>query len=981
MVKKKQRVAAPVSDETTSLSWRRTAVSLAVAAALPGAMITPMAATAQELDDEIDEAAIEEIVVVGSISTSILDSINAKRAADTISDVVDAGALGSLPDQSIADALGRVPGVTTVRDSGQSSQLNIRGMNGDFIQTTLNGREQASTSGYTESTRWMSFDQYPAELISQAAVYKSPMASHIEGGVAGIVDLKTVNPLYAEKQHNFTATLRLSQNDASDTVGGDENGHRYTLSYQGKFLNETLGFAVGYSSLEQPNTFVGSRAGADSILGYDTDADIDGDGNNDARPRAFQWQAGTGTDERDGFMATLVFEPNDRLSAQLDYFDSSFDRGDQRHGITVSGMQNSGTFDLSNPTVTGGLVNSATIALTDPATTFDSSPWFEARTEDQSTTADSESIGLNLEWYVTDTSTLTLDISTSEGEKTRKDRLASMHAYDLTTDGAGNLTDWVEASGQSFTYTLNGEDIPTATFGGVDFTDLNTMRLSRYEEYPHLYTDEVDAYRLDYKLDLDWRAVSSIEMGVRISERVFDSQRGTFLYGSRDGQFGSVSDPDNSYCADNLTTGDAAIDCRPQSLDGFVSVQSVAGAPDHLVINDLQGLATSIFGAGNFEGRQVFSRDWTFVESGALTEDVDAYYLMANLDFELAGIPVRGNVGVRYVRTDVKSSGVQNVGAGNGVPITDDVGVTQDNYDFVEYGPEYTDTLPSLNLNFELTDRDVLRFAAAKVMGRPPVGQLKGGAGSWNDTNDLGQTQYNVWTKGSPFLDPFRANQFDISYEHYFDEGGAITAAVFWKDIESLVEKVFNDPGTVDFDELGIEIPEGQVAGAFETFLNNDNGGYIRGVELAGTKTFGNLPGVFSGLGLTASYSYTESETEVAGGNFYGQNLPLPGLSENVWSTTVFWDIGQFATHVNVRYRDEYILNLPIPGSSTPVFAQPYTTVDAQASYSFDNGIGVVLSVNNLTDEGNVIEYGVDGAFGEYKEFGRQLYLGINYKY
>ena len=104
-------------------------------------------------------------------------------------------------------------------------------------------------------------------------------------------------------------------------------------------------------------------------------------------------------------------------------------------------------------------------------------------------------------------------------------------------------------------------------------------------------------------------------------------------------------------------------------------------------------------------------------------------------------------------------------------------------------------------------------------------------------------------------------------------------------------------------------------------------------------------------------------------------------MSKNVWSATAFWDIENFSAHVNVRYRDEYILNLPIPGSSTPVFAQPYTTVDAQVAYAFESGLGVVLSVNTLTDEPNTIEYGVDGTFGEYKEFGRQFYLGVNYKY
>nr|MDJ0814450.1 TonB-dependent receptor plug domain-containing protein [Woeseiaceae bacterium] len=116
----------------TRTHYSRSAVSLAVAAALPSAALA---------QDANEEEAIEEIVTVG-IRTSVLNSTDTKRMADSIADVVDAGPLGYLPDQSIADALGRVPGVTTIRDSGQSSQLNIRGMNGDFIQTTLNGREQ-----------------------------------------------------------------------------------------------------------------------------------------------------------------------------------------------------------------------------------------------------------------------------------------------------------------------------------------------------------------------------------------------------------------------------------------------------------------------------------------------------------------------------------------------------------------------------------------------------------------------------------------------------------------------------------------------------------------------------------------------------------------------------------------------------------------------------------------------------------------------
>jgi len=952
--RKKAHSNSNSSDLSTNIC--RTAVSLAVAAALPGGVMA---------QDANNDEYIEEIVSIG-VRSSIMNGLESKRSSDVISEVIDAGPLGSLPDQSIADALGRAPGVTTIRDSGQSSQLNIRGMNGDFIHTTLNGREQPSTSGYSEHTRWNSFDQYPAELINQAAVFKSPKASQIEGGVAGTVELRTANPLDAPKQHNVVLTARASYNDAAGDYGGDENGARYSASYLGKFADDKVGFMAGYSYLDQPNTFVFSRAGADSQLGYGTrnlggeDASI---------PRAFQWQAGNGSDERTGYMAALVFEPNDKIRAQVDYFRSEFDRGDARQGITVGGLdEDEANSNVSNWTISNGLVTSATISANDPNLTNQSHPWFEARTEDQTTTAETDTVGVNIEWYPTDRSTLSLDWSTATGEKFREDRIASMHAY-----APGNAE---ELPGQSFSYVLNGDGIPTGNFSGVDFTDPATMRLSRYERYPHQYNDEIDSFKVDFKQDVEWGAISSFEVGVRVSERTFEADRGTFLYGSRSGQ-------GTGWCEDNTS----ALACAPQSVDGFVTTQSLPGVPDHFVVTDLNGLGDAIFGVGNTEGIKLHSRDWTFIESNDITEDTEALYLMVNLDFQWGSVPVRGNIGVRYIESEVRTIGLQNVGAGNGTPITDGVGVTQDNLDYVNYGPDYDDTLPSLNLSFELTDNDILRVAAAKVMGRPPVGQMKGGAGSWfggvesdPGSPNFGLTEYNVWTNGTPYLDPFQANQIDVSYEHYFESGGAVTAAVFWKDIESLVEgpTQFTDK---DADELGIILPPDTYLNIFQTYLNNDKGGYIRGLELAGTKVFDNLPGIWGGLGATASYSYTESETEVGGGAFYNENLPLPGLSENVWSATVFWDIGGFSAHVNARYRDEFVQNLPIPGAGSPTLAQPYTTVDAQASYAFNNGLSVVLSGNNLTDEVNTIEYGVSGTLGEFKQFGRVIYFGLNYQY
>jgi phosphoribosylformimino-5-aminoimidazole carboxamide ribotide isomerase len=670
----------------------------------------------------------------------------------------------------------------------------------------------------------------------------------------------------------------------------------------------------------------------------------------------------------------------------LDYFHSEFDRNDIRAGITASGFREDAVVNntYSNEVIEGGVVTSATVGPIDAAIhNFDRDhAWFEARTEDQTTVADSTTYGLNLEWYPTDTSTLTFDIYRSEGEKTREDRIASLHAYAFGLDGAGTFE---EVPGQEITYDLHGTGLPSATFTNVDFADPATMRLGRYERYPHLYTDTIDAFKVDFKQDVEWGPISSIEAGVRISDREFTTDRGTFQYGSREGLFNTA---DGSWCeANDSVAGSNPIPCEPQSIDGFVRVQSLPGVPDHFVVTNLDGLGTAIFGRGNDNGLDKWSDDWTLINDNTLTEETEAIYLMANLDFEMGSIPVRGNVGVRYVKSDVKTAGLVNVGGGNGTPITDDLGVTNDYLAFDKYGPEYNHTLPALNLTFELTDNDILRFAAAKVMSRPPVGRMIQASGSWTGgpNPDFGNLiEFNVWNDGSPYLDPFQADQLDLSYEHYFEDGGAVSAALFYKDIESLVEgPTPSECGAVDPASVGVEVPDGHFLCVYQTVINNDRGGYIRGIELAGTKTFDDLPGIWSGLGATASYSFTQSETEIIGGAILGndQTQPLPGLSENVWSATVFYDYEAFSAHVNVRYRDEFIQSYALVGGGVPVQSLDYTTVDAQMSYAFDNGLSVVLAGNNLTNEAAILEYNVPGLLGEYREFGRQYYLGVNFQY
>jgi len=112
-----------------------------------------------------------DTVVVSGIRKGIEAAISMKKNSDLIIEAVSAEDIGKLPDIDIADSLARLPGVTAQRDQyGRATQISIRGMGPDFVGTTLNGREQTSTT----DTRAVDYSSYPSELVNAAVVYKTP---------------------------------------------------------------------------------------------------------------------------------------------------------------------------------------------------------------------------------------------------------------------------------------------------------------------------------------------------------------------------------------------------------------------------------------------------------------------------------------------------------------------------------------------------------------------------------------------------------------------------------------------------------------------------------------------------------------------------------------------------------------------------------------------------------------------------------------
>ncbi|MEN3159320.1 TonB-dependent receptor [Alkalimonas sp. NCh-2] len=944
------------------LKTRKTLLTLALAAA--GVSGLAMADTEQGVPASVEEQV--EVIQVRGFASSLFRSLDAKRFSDIVSETISADDLGALPDVSMADALTRLPGISAVRTGGQAAEINIRGMSGGFVFSTLNGREQVSTSG----KRNIEFDQYPSELINSAAVYKSPKASLIEGGVAGTVELETASPLRNAEQHSFTVNLRGMYNDrASEVPDGQSVGHRFSFSYQGKYLDDTLGLALGYARLYQPSVatqFIG--------LAYNAQKDVTGNGQPEFLSEGFEIQHRGGEETRNGYLASVEWVPVSNFTLKADAFLSRFDKEAFARGFRVKlggASAAVGNPVLNNNSVIGGTFNRTSQSFTRVEIVNDDNRDFNKV----------NSFGVNADWDVTDRLNLSLDVSRSTASSDfRNGLLWSLVAEDANAEVP------VLDTNVSISYLLNGLNLPDMGFNqAAAFSDIDRVMVSKYGIYPYVNSDAVNAYKLDLSYELDLPVLRSIEAGVRYSERRYSNDRSVFEYGS-DGAFLSSQPPLRltqdmvdvvdfkgkfsyfpSYLAIDL---DKALNAWfPQGIPQPVQTWG-SGNPD--VIN------SPTPGVGP-------NYSWSVQESGRVFEDVLAAYLMANLDTEIFGLPLRGNVGVRRVHTDQSATDLANVG---GDPlqgaqfIVDEVGLINGRYAPGIIGDTYTHYLPSLNLNLGLTDSTQLRFAAAKVMSRPPINRLASNTAIF--ISDDGEVSGN--SSNSPFLRPFEATQYDLSYEVYFP-AGAFVAALFYKDIKSFIndftiqEFDFKAAGFPVPDQIINEdgIPRATFNGAFSTAVNNDDGGYIRGLELAYTQVFNFLPDFWSGLGVSGSYSYTQSEVNLVN-PLGGDPVPMSfeGLSREVLTATVFWEYEGFEARISGRYRSPFVsTQIGIDEQVTNFHSE--TVVDFQAGYQWNDHLKLLFQVNNLTDEPTKSYFGQQAQTGTLQFFGRQYFLGAVY--
>ncbi len=938
-----------------------------------------------------EEEKVEAIQVRG-FRGSVIKSLNTKRYSDTVVDAISADDIGGLPDVSIADSLTRMPGITSVRIDGQSSELNIRGLSGVFVFSTLNGREMVSNSG----GRAVQFDQYPSELIEQAMIYKSQKASLIEGGVAGTIELQTANALDNDEDEMIRLSAHGNWNEAAaDNADSGSIGHRLTASYQAKLLDDTVGLSIGYARMFQPT--VSSR-----FVNYQFDErnlsdDYDGAPESLLVSSGFELNERGGEDTRNAFVVALNWQANERWHFQSDIFYSDYESLKWDRGLRVSGLNNidGGALTLTNPIISNGALIGGTFSRDpdnlSPSATLQRSDVFnmniQTQADDNSTDSSVFSAGIKADWDATDRLTMHFDYSHAQAEETYHDRVVRMSMF----EDASAATPLAEDN-LVMTYHLNSLGVPTVSFN-QDFTDLNKMMVTSAEAYPHIEENSSDSFRIDLNYELDNPYFSSFESGVRISNREYELDRGRFVYGTtdyrmRNGQY-------ITYDAD----GNEVVRYQPfQLTEDMVTVTGIGGdlstMPAFLAIDNAQVLDSWIPGVDQSPVK-LWAHNWTMTQNNVVEEDVTAAYFQGNISTEMFGKPLSGNIGVRIVHTKQAATGLLFMGKDRGDAIADEVGVVNNDYILGTDGVSYTDVLPSINLNFSLTENDQLRFAYSKAMARPELPKMAN-SGSFDFVSSEEGYMINLNSSTSPKLRPFYVQQFDLSYEHYLEDGnGALSVAVWYKDIQNMVAE--NAEKNFDYAAAGIDVPNPPDSKLYDdqgelinwqngTYRHADNvadAGYLRGFELAYTQTFDFLPDLWKGLGFNLNYSYTKSEilvpSKVPGE--VGQPGPLEGLSPRVYSATLFYDYDEkFNARISARYREAYLSRQIAIGSDQSAYFNEETIYSAQMSYNFTDNLQAVVSMDNLTDEPNISYFGDTSRTGTIQYFGRTLYFGVNYK-
>ncbi len=875
-----------------------------------------------------DEPITEEVVVKG-IRQSIQKSMTIKREAMNARESIVAEDIGKMPDSNLAEALQRQPGVAIVREGGEGRQISLRGLDSDFTHVTLNGMEVPSSAGGLDSSggvnrgRGFDFNVFSAELFNRIDINKSAMASIEEGGIAGSVELYSMRPL-DNPDLNLSVSGQLGYNSLSK-----ENDPRFTLIYSGTNDAETVGWMLSAAYTER-NAF---QDGFGTVRWHSPEADGDRSfaGNNTALsdeavnglwyPRLPRQDSFHHLQERLGLSGALQFRPSDTLEFGLNYVSSSFDSTVNSYNSFAQFRRNGPQWGWPNITVED--VTVATQGGVDYAVagTF-SGVGLRTESRRQEDSTDFSQITADFKWDLADNLILSGMVGNASSDFEEFYFRANIETHLDNVD-----TPEENDGGTVFTYDFTGNANVASLDYDIDVTDADNFYIMDNER---IRTYIVDRTNDTQRLDLEWLLSDehNFKFGLIMNDREVDSQE---LRQNED---------------------------VPTDLDAISTVYRYDDTGGYGDDTELEFVVLDFASAMPAFGLNQELAVGEGVQTWTVQEETTGVYAEYNLNTEIAGHGFRMNAGIRNVSTDVTATGW--------------VGDTQN----VETN-DFSNTLPSVNFTYDINEDMLLRLNLAKTLTRPGMSSLA-------PSKDYTNTNQTV-SGGNSQLEPLLSDDFNFSWEWYFDEEAAVAISIFTKDIESFISSPTNEEVLRAEDRpivASLYPSEPELLDQVWTYSTSSNteGSKIDGWEIAYQHAFANAPGFWSNFGVLANYSHVEGTTVVTR-NDVEEDAPLPGLSEDSYNFTVYYEEEKWGSRLAVNNRDDYVTRNIGSNSNYSEATTGPTHVDFNAYYNLNENVTLTLEVINLTNEfERLYTTGPTGTMNlirEYNSTGRQFYLGV----
>ena len=891
-------------------------------------------------DAENEDQAMEQIVVTGSYIKSLEKAIDLKRTNIGFSDSIVASDIADFPEQNLAEALQRMPGVTIERNKGLGQKVNVRSLPSEFTFVSINNLATASGSG----GRDVEFDIFASEIIQSVTVKKSPTAADEEGGIAGSVAITTARPFDYEGR-KLVASVEGAYNDiseqtdpklaflASDTFGdwGALASFAYSQRTNRTDSNSGINFRPLSRWLEKSGSSQWQADQAADVLERDTGISINDRLDSDETSRVvFIDKVGDRAylteQEKWGATLSLQYKPSSEFSLTFDGLLGNFDDHEDEYDAAAYTASSISSLERVNQYDSSTLSDYGITVLTDVDY---AATQHEFLSKENSSDTDYQQFSIAMDWLVGEWDVYGL-IGYSGADKTTETTNLKHTAYRATRSR----------------YTSTGaETIPSDNPDTFDMYNSPEAYLFDYNEVNlEAISDDKYAAQLDFSRQLNlefFPVLSKVQFGARYTDKSKQRDYGT-------NRVTGPSAGDSSWVG-TRTLADSQLSSISDLVNGGEYLSEVSSKQDWSQISNSYArdqLRYTGF-AVDFEPDQYYQ----------VEEKTTAIYAMADFAFDIGDMPATLNTGVRYIETDVNSSGYHQV--------QNDDGSTDYTSAPVSKSGNYSDVLPSVNFTLELNDDLVLRAAASETLMRPALTDI-----AYKRTVSLNEFKYR---DGNPDLKPTYADQWEVGLEWYLEEGGLLAVSYFEKEIEGVVRESltgvvegvtkYNDNGTVD----GVY--------DFDVYQKvNAEGSYdVSGIEFIAQIPFVRFSRMLEGFGVNANY--TTLDNSLTGASDLGIPTPPEGLADETYNLTFYYENESFDARISYNYKDKYVEY--IERDMYPVYRDAYGQTDVSLGYNINDSVKVTLEGINITGE-ETKGYTLDPAFPTMYEFsGRRVSLGL----